>query len=108
MRILQETTEWTGQVQNHIYVLNDAMTHMIAYVPQGSDRVRKFTKPMSFDRRGRTFVEIEDGEPEPQVITVEGSKGQKYYLSNPGEGWVCTCTGFRFHGKCKHLSLVDR
>lgn len=110
MRIVQETTDWgKHMVQNHVYVLTDSMSHMIAYVPAGSDKVKKFSKPMSFDRFGRTFEELGDHKPEPDVITVEGSKGQKYFLSNSGEGWVCTCTGYRFHGKCKHiLSLTDK
>jgi hypothetical protein len=21
-------------------------------------------------------------------------------------GWVCNCTGFNFHGKCKHINKV--
>jgi hypothetical protein len=23
-----------------------------------------------------------------------------------GRGWVCNCTGFNFHGKCKHIKQV--
>lgn len=109
MRILQETTEWASPVQNHIYVLNDSMTQMIAYVPQGSDRVHKFIKPMGFDRRGRTFVEIEDDVPEPQPDRweVAGSKGKTYTVSRePGGGmdYHCTCPGYLYRNSCRHVA----
>ena len=109
MKIVLETTEWSVPTPNHVYVLNDSMSKLIAYVRAGTKDVVKFKKPMGFDTRGRTFVDLDDAVPdrqEPDVITVEGSKGNKYFLSNPGEGWVCTCPGFQFRGGCKHLDLV--
>lgn len=111
MKIMLETTDWGKHdyMPNHVYVLNDSMTRMIAYVPAGSKTVKKFSKPMSFDRANRTFVELEgESEPDPGVVVVEGSKGQKYFLSNHGEGWVCTCTGYRFHGHCKHVAQIQQ
>lgn len=110
MKIVLETTQWSVPTPNHVYILNDSMTKMIAYVPAGSKKVQKFKKPLGIDTRGRTFVDLDDTVPdqqEPDVITVEGSKGDKYFLSNPGEGWVCTCPGFKFRGTCKHLDLVN-
>ena len=107
MKIMLETTEWATPTPNHVYVMNDSMTKMTAYVPAGSRTVSKFKNPQRIDTRGRTFVELEDGvpdQPDPTVITVEGSKGQKYFLSNEGEGWLCTCPGFRFRGQCKHVA----
>lgn len=111
MKIMLETTDWgaNSYVRNNVYVMNDAMTKIIAYVPAGSKTVKKFKAPLAFDTRGRSFEELE-GEadtPDPQVITVEGSKGQKYFLSNEGEGWRCTCTGFRFHGRCRHITEFE-
>lgn len=109
MKIMLETTEWADATPNHVYLFNDSLSHAIAYVRAGTKEVFKFKKPMNIDRRGRTFVELEDSEPEPQnpeVIEVEGSRGAKYFLSNPGEGWVCTCPGFTFRSSCKHLDLV--
>lgn len=112
MKIMLETTVWDDPgVPNHVYVLNDSMSKMIAYVRAGTKEVFKFKKPIGIDIRGRTFVDLDDTVPdtkEPEVITVEGSKGSKYYLSNPGEGWVCTCPGFTFRGACKHLDLVPK
>lgn len=109
MRIMQETTKWEGATPNHVYVMNDAMTRMIAYVPEGSTVVKKFSQPIPFDTRGRTFVELEgvpDAQPEPSVIEVKGSKGEKYRLSEEDGVWQCSCPGFKFRGTCKHLSMI--
>lgn len=110
MKIMLETTVWDDPgVPNHVYVFNDSLSHAIAYVRAGTKEVFKFKKPLGIDRRGRTFVELEDGQEDPKdpaVIEIEGSKGAKYFLSNPGEGWICTCPGFTFRGACKHLELV--
>lgn len=107
MKILQETTKWVdGDAANHIYVFNDAMTRAIAYVPRGKNKVFKFKHPIAIDTRGRTFEELDDtvSEPDNDVITVEGSRGEKYYVSNEGLGWVCTCPGYKFRGQCKHVA----
>lgn len=112
MKIMLETTDWgvNSYVRNNVYVMNDAMTKIIAYVPAGSKTVKKFKEPLAFDTNGRSFEELEGDDtpdtPDSNVITIEGSKGQKYYLSNEGEGWRCTCPGFKFRGTCKHL--VDK
>lgn len=107
MRIMLETTNWAdGQDFNHIYVFNDSMSQAIAYVPLGTEPLQKFRKPLRIDTRGRTFVELEDSRPtkvDQGVVVVEGSKGEKYYVSNESNGWVCTCPGFKFRGACKHV-----
>ena len=105
-----ETTTWTdgfGQNCNHVYVMNDSMTQAVAYVPIGTKKLFKFKTPLKIDTRGRTFVELEEGQPaapDPDVITVEGSKGQRYFLSKAEDYWVCTCPGFKFRGQCKHVA----
>lgn len=112
MRIVQETTDWgKHSVPNHVYVLNESMTHMIAYVPAGSKVLKKFSKPMSFDRRGRTFVELEgeslSDEPQVDSWTVPGSGGKTYTVSREAGGglnYQCTCPGFLYRGSCKHVA----
>ena len=112
MKILLETTEWKDSwVPNHVYVLNDSQTKIIAYVPAGSKTVKKFKNPQSFDRRGRTFVELEGNsvtqEPQPDTWQVPGSGGKTYTVSRePGGGldYRCTCPGFLYRGSCRHTA----
>ena len=111
MKIVLETTDWgKHEVPNHVYVLNDSMTKMIAYVRAGTKEVFKFKKPQSFDTRGRTFEPLEDGAPDtpdPDTWTVQGSKGQTYTVSREAGGgmdYSCSCPGFKFRGSCKHVA----
>jgi len=112
MKIMLETTEWRVPTPNHVYVLNDSMSKMIAYVPAGSKTVFKFKSPLDIDTRGRTFVPLEDDEPDPDVIVRVGSKGEKYYItqdkSQGWKGWSCTCQGFKFRGSCKHVAEIQQ
>jgi hypothetical protein len=112
MKIMLETTDWDSpNVPNHVYVFNDSMTKAFAYVREGTKEVFKFKKPLAIDIRGRTFVDLDDAEPtktDSDVIEVEGSKGNKYYLSNEGNGWFCSCPGYKYHGTCKHLNLAPK
>jgi hypothetical protein len=46
--------------------------------------------------------------------TVAGSKGDEYTVSYgshvPGlysANWDCTCLGFKYHGRCKHIAGVE-
>jgi hypothetical protein len=34
------------------------------------------------------------------------SKGKTYHTTMTDRGWVCNCSGFNFHGKCKHIHSV--
>lgn len=108
MKILLETTVWKDSwTPNHVYVLNDSQTKMIAYVPAGSKIVKKFSRPMDFDRRGRTFVELDDtqDEPAPDTWSVPGSTGKTYTVSREqGMDYTCTCPGFTYRGSCKHTA----
>ena len=109
MKIMLETTAWADNTPNHVYVFNDAMSKIIAYVRAGSRQVVRFRQPIDLDRRGRTFVDLDEtvqDQTDSEVVEVKGSKGQTYYLSREGMGWVCTCPGFNFHGKCRHLKEI--
>jgi hypothetical protein len=59
MIILQETTDWgEHRTPNHIYYLTDNKENLLAYIKAGSNEPTVFSKPIRFDRRGRTFKEI--------------------------------------------------
>jgi hypothetical protein len=34
------------------------------------------------------------------------SLGKTYNTTMTNCGWVCNCSGFNFHGKCKHINKV--
>jgi SWIM zinc finger len=110
MKIVREITKWRTKTPNHVYVLDDSMTQMIAYLPEGLDVLVKLTAPIQFNRRGRKFVPYEvQGEPDnPTSIAVQGSKGNTYYLTKEPTGWTCTCPGFTYRGKCKHVASKEK
>jgi len=61
---------------------------------EGIDRYMKWD-------RGELSVNIES----IQSWTVEGSKGNKYTVTLNGENWACTCVGYGWRRKCKHIQL---
>ena len=51
-----ETTEWKDSTPNHIYFIDGYK--ITAYIKKGSNKIETFSKPMNFDKRGRTFVKL--------------------------------------------------
>ena len=63
IKVYQETTEWTdSNAGNHVYIFNERVTGRsataIAYIPAGTDQVKKFRTPLKLDLKGRTFKEL--------------------------------------------------
>lgn len=59
MRVFQETTkDWSGNYPNHIYYLSDDKRKMYAFYNVVTKRITKFSKPIGFDTRYRTFKEL--------------------------------------------------
>ena len=59
MRAFQETTkDWAHPCPNHIYYLTDDKSKMVAFYNVNTGEVKKFSKPMRFDMRYRTFKEL--------------------------------------------------
>lgn len=113
MKFYQETTNWQDDIPNGTYLLNDSKTKMFAFVRAGSKSVFKFKNPIQIDTRGRTFKEVkntfgfnlEEDNTNPKW-QVKGSKGDVYTVERTENGLICSCTGFKFRGKCKHLSMI--
>jgi hypothetical protein len=119
MKYFEEKTEWTDtKVVNHTYYMKDDKSAAVGYLKFGKGSLLKFKAPIKLDLRGRKFVELKKGEPdsvyfgvkeEPKkdVITVQGSNGKEYYLEKIGTKYTCTCPGFVFRHKCKHVEGIE-
>lgn len=110
MQAVQETTKWASEkTPNHVYLLDG--TKLLAYIRSGTTEPVWFSKPMkNFDRRYRTFRELkgrddpfkDTAKAESTLIKVAGSKGAVYYVDPDKQ--TCTCAGFSFRGRCRHLA----
>jgi hypothetical protein len=115
MKFYQETTDWKDNIPNGIYLLNDSKTKMFAYVRPGATTAFKFKNPISIDGRGRRFVEVKNTfgfKIQEESIypkwEVQGSKGDKYTVEKTENGYTCSCAGFKFRAKCKHIDSVAK
>ena len=118
MKFFQEITEWDSpNVPNHIYYLSDDKSKMVGYIKSGTTELFKFKSPIGISTKGRKFklvnIKAEADSayfsvtPEHTasnvVATVHGSNGSVYQVSKSGQTYSCTCTGFQFRRKCKHV-----
>lgn len=104
MIAVQEITKWDLDFQpNFIYLLDGDKAY--AYI-NGSGEQIYFKKPLKISKAYRKFKKLKvnpfDVEIDSTLIEVKGSKGQIYYVDP--EKRTCTCTGFSFRGKCKHIA----
>lgn len=121
MKIYTETTKWQTAIPNHQYILDDAKRTCFGYIKVGTVEPKMFSKPIPFDPRGRSFnVTGEFMEPKEYTqyvgrgdyqsvkeYKVKGSKGDTYTVTiTEVSGNSCTCAGFGFRGKCRHIEQV--
>jgi hypothetical protein len=107
-QVLQEVTKW--DFPNHIYVLNSAGKAVAFCSKENGWKIFKI--PYMFEKTRRSFKRIDVELPSELLnreddlpvgaIKVEGSRGAMYIVHNG----TCTCSGFRWKGKCKHLKLL--
>ena len=112
MLVVKETTKWKDGTPNHVYVLSDDKRSMFAYVNGLTGVATKFGGRRTFDPRYRTFRIIkrgvESGEVQSKNRTwkVTGSKGDVYTIEETDNGKTCSCAGFGYRGKCRHVNQV--
>jgi hypothetical protein len=114
MKFYKETTDWQNKISNHIYLLDDSKSKLYAYIKVGTTSVFTFHTPIPFSSRGRSFKEVKNTfdyqvpskQDKVEKFTVTGSKGDKYIVSRDGNMLQCSCTGFKYRGKCKHIDQV--
>ena len=119
LEILKETTVWAdgfASNSNHTYLLDGST--IIAYAKFGSDDIQVLKTPLKIDKRYRTFVKTNhiglkkliDKTPQKsntKVFKVK-SKEKEYFVELSDYNYTCTCTGFNFRGKCKHIDAVAK
>jgi predicted nucleic acid-binding Zn finger protein len=114
--ILQETTKWTGDYLacNHTYLL-DNQNRIIAYIKHNDDQVNVLKTQIKIDKRYRTFIKVRNNALErlipstlksnTRVFKVK-SNTKEYIVELNDSNYSCTCTGYSFRGKCKHITAV--
>ena len=131
MEILKEITEWNCDftVHNHTYLL-DNKSRVVAYaITHGTDVV-KLKTGFTLDKRYRKFIksnhegllQISKSFPEEkkeskkqEVVKKENVRvfnvksSEKIYrveYNTEGDFYSCSCVGFGYRGKCKHVEGV--
>jgi hypothetical protein len=108
MLVVKETTKWKDGTPNHVYVLSDDKRSMFAYVNGLTGKATKFGGRRTFDPRYRTFRIIKrlDEKSKNRSWKVSGSTGEVYVVEETDRGKVCSCAGFLYRGKCRHINMV--
>jgi hypothetical protein len=117
LEILKETTVWSdGSNANHTYLLDG--TKIIAYAKSSDNSVQVLRTQIKIDKRYRTFVKTKHfglqnlikstpAKSNTRVFKVQ-SKTKEYFVELSDYNYTCTCTGFNFRGKCKHIDAVAK
>lgn len=111
MKFYQETTEWSDSTPNHVYLLNDSKDRMFGYSVGGRDKLTLFKSPILFDARRRKFKVVQNkwNWTAPELVKtdntweIRSSSGNVYTIEKNGSKLSCSCSGFKFRGKCKHV-----
>jgi hypothetical protein len=111
-KFMKEVTVWDNNTPNHIYLLTDSKEKMIGYIRAGTNKLELFKQPLPFDTRRRKFKEVPNifGYVEPELVNtanswqIKSSSGNVYTIERNGDRLSCSCTGFRFKSKCRHVA----
>ena len=115
LEILKETTVWSdGSNANHTYLLEGSK--IIAYAKFGGNDIQELRTQIKIDKRYRTFVKtkhsglqkfIKKTIPKLNTSVFKVTSGEKeYFVELSDYNYTCTCTGYNFRGKCKHITAV--
>jgi len=111
MKWFAETTQYSDGIANGVYLLDDAKSKMYAFRPAGG-AIKVFKNFIRIDVRGRKFVvnpiqyptTAKEPKPEGRYWIVKGSKGDEYRVTELNSNYSCTCSGFKFRSKCRHIT----
>lgn len=109
------TADWQVEFRppNHTYLMSDNMEKIYGYFKwhKANDFVLLRT-PLKFDTRYRRFKVLQRGynfageKNSNKTWLVNGSKGHQYHVEETENGMTCSCVGYKYHGKCKHIDEV--
>lgn len=109
------TADWDVEYRppNHTYLMSDSMSKIYGYFKwhNPNDFVLLRT-PLRFDTRYRKFKILQKGynfagEDSVPTWEIAGSNGNKYVVFKDELGYNCSCVGYKYHGKCKHIEQVQ-
>lgn len=109
------TADWTdvSRSPNHTYLMSDNMETVYGYFKwnKANDFVMLRT-PLKINTRYRKFQVLQRGyklagsKPTNKTWLIKGSKGNEYVVEETDNGMSCSCVGYKYHGKCKHIEEV--
>lgn len=109
------TSDWVVDFRppNHTYLMSDSMSKIYGYFKWHSPKDFVLLQtPLRFDTRYRKFKILQNGykfageKDDTKQWVIEGSKGNKYVVLQDELGYNCSCVGFKYNGKCKHIEQV--
>jgi len=113
--ILEVTAD--SQYPNHIYYATDDSSKIVGYIPSGTQTFQKFSSPIRFSTKYRKFKVIDHPAEDDSVyvavhteimpVIKRGNQrqvpGKPYVVSLTDGQYSCTCPGFTFRRKCRHV-----
>ncbi len=107
MKALREKTVYKDfTAPDHVYYVEG--NKLYAYKVKDKP-IHVCSVPLQFSKSGRKFEELVNNfmleDPGANIIKVTGSSGNTYEVDTDEK--TCSCLGFQFRGKCKHLLQVS-
>lgn len=107
MKALREKTVYRDfTTPDHVYYVEG--NKLYAYKVKDKP-IRVCSVPLQFNQGGRKFEELVNDfmleDPGANIIKVTGSSGNTYEVDTDSK--TCSCPGFQFRGKCKHVLEVE-
>lgn len=121
MEIIKETTIWNcgHAVPNHTYLLNNK-GKVIAYAKESDGSIIQLKSGFILKKSYRKFIKVNNPalsklfkeevnvvEPNVRVFNVK-SKDKNYRVEYDNKLLSCSCIGFGFRSKCKHIDAVSK
>lgn len=125
MEIIKEITVWDCEynVPNNTYLLNNK-GKLIAYIKEGDSIINQLKTPLEFSKSRRKFIKIQhDGlsnlikdEKKDNTKRIIPKNVQLFNVNSNDRDYTvevtdnryfsCTCIGFGYRNKCKHVEAV--